>query len=70
MQPLVEALRREGAGASLSDVQLFVTALAARDRLGALDWPGELLADRPDASCCRGEIELLARENPERVERR
>ena len=70
VQPLVEALRREGAGASLSDVQLFVTALAARDRLGALDWPGELLADHPDASCCRGEIELLAEESAERVERR
>lgn len=60
VQPLVEALRREGAGSTLSDVQLFVTALAARDRLGALDWPRDLLAAHADESCCRTEIELLS----------
>ncbi|TQL68954.1 ParB-like nuclease family protein [Nocardioides albertanoniae] len=59
VQPVVETMRREGAGATLSDVQLFVTALAARDRLGALDWPGELLAAHEDASCCHAEIDLL-----------
>lgn len=69
VQPLVEALRREGAGATLSDVQLFVTALAARDRLGALDWPGDLLAADADASCCHAEIELLTEDGAARLDR-
>lgn len=59
VRPVVEALRHEGAGTALSAVQLFVTALAARDRLGALDWPGDLLtAAHADEACCRSEIEL------------
>lgn len=59
VRPVVQALRQRGAGAALSDVQLFVTALAARDRLGALDWPDDLTAAHADEACCRGEIELL-----------
>jgi hypothetical protein len=33
---------RNGAAPGLRDVQLYVTALAARDRLGLLDWPDDL----------------------------
>lgn len=33
---------RTGAAPRLRDVQLYVTALAVRDRLGALDWPDDL----------------------------
>ncbi len=33
---------RVGAAPGLRDVQLYVTALAVRDRLGSLDWPDDL----------------------------
>ena len=33
---------RNGAAPGLRDVQLYVTALAARDRLGSLEWPDDL----------------------------
>lgn len=59
VRPIVAGLRRDGAGVDLSDVQLFVTALAARDRLGALDWPADLAAVHTDADCCRAEITRL-----------
>lgn len=64
VRPVVAALRHEGAGVALSDVQLFVSALAARDRLGALDWPGDLTAAHGDESCCRAEIAQLVEAGP------
>jgi hypothetical protein len=33
---------RNGAAPGLRDVQLYVTALGARDRLGSLEWPDDL----------------------------
>lgn len=53
--PLLTTLRRDGTGMDLRDVQLYVTALAVRDRLGAVEWPDDL-AERIDAgrSCCDG----------------
>lgn len=53
VSPLLRELRRSGVGMGLRDVQLYVTALAARDSLGSLDWPSDL-ADRIRAgkSCC------------------
>jgi hypothetical protein len=33
---------RNVAAPGLRDVQLYVTALAVRDRLGSLDWPDDL----------------------------
>lgn len=38
VEPLVARLRAVGAGTDLRDVQLYVTALAARDRLGHATW--------------------------------
>ncbi|MPZ95061.1 MAG: hypothetical protein GEU96_09150 [Propionibacteriales bacterium] len=40
--PEVERLRASGAGQDLRDVQVYATALAARDRLGRLDWAPDL----------------------------
>jgi hypothetical protein len=39
--PLLERLRAAGVGLDLRDVQLYVTALAARDRLGCATWPAD-----------------------------
>ncbi|GDY30062.1 hypothetical protein [Gandjariella thermophila] len=39
VMPVLERLRAAGAGLDLRDVQLYVTALAARDRLGLDRWP-------------------------------
>jgi hypothetical protein len=41
VMPVLERLRT-GAAPGLRDVQLYVTALAVRDRLGALAWPEDL----------------------------
>lgn len=60
VRPVVRAMRAEGVGTRLSDVQLYVTALGVRDRLGALDWPGDLAAEHPDEICCRAEVALHA----------
>lgn len=51
--PILRQLRRDDVGMGLRDVQLYVTALAARDSLGSLDWPPDL-ADRlsDGKSCC------------------
>lgn len=40
--PVLHRLRDAGVGLDLRDVQLYVTALAARDRLGRDDWPEDL----------------------------
>jgi hypothetical protein len=40
--PVLERLRADGVGLDLRDVQLYATALAARDRLGCDRWPGDL----------------------------
>lgn len=40
--PLVSRLRAAGVGTDLRDVQLYVTALAARDRLGRASWPADI----------------------------
>lgn len=56
VRPVITALRHDGVGMDLSDVQLYVTALAARDRLGALEWSRDLSAAHGDETCCRGEI--------------
>lgn len=40
--PVLHRLRDAGVGLDLRDVQLYVTALAARDRLGSGDWPEDL----------------------------
>lgn len=50
VRPVVQKLRERGYGQDLRDVQVFVAALGARDRLGALDWPDGLDLSLP---CCR-----------------
>ena len=42
VEPLVSSLRAAGAGTNLRDVQLYVTALAARDRLGLTSWSPDI----------------------------
>lgn len=39
--PVLDRLRAAGAGLDLRDVQLYVTALAVRDRLGLDGWPAD-----------------------------
>lgn len=41
--PVLDRLRADGAGLALRDVQLYATALAARDRLGRPDWSADLV---------------------------
>jgi hypothetical protein len=41
--PMLGKLREAGVGLGLRDVQLYVTALAIRDRLGVVDWPDDLV---------------------------
>jgi len=41
VMPVLDRVRT-GAEPGLRDVQLYVTALAVRDRLGSLDWPADL----------------------------
>ncbi|MGH3442107.1 MAG: hypothetical protein ACRDUY_08700 [Nitriliruptorales bacterium] len=43
VEPLVARLRCAGVGLDLRDVQLFVTALAVRDRLGGASWPPDIV---------------------------
>lgn len=42
VMPVLDRLRAGAAPPGLRDVQLYVTALAVRDRLGALAWPEDL----------------------------
>lgn len=41
--PMLDRLRAAGVGLDLRDVQLYVTALAARDRLSRDHWPSDLI---------------------------
>lgn len=51
--PVLRRLRRDDVGMGLRDVQLYVTAMAVRDHLGALDWPPDLSERmRVGESCC------------------
>jgi hypothetical protein len=51
--PVLRQLRRSAVGVGLRDVQLYVTAMAVRDRLGSLDWPPDLAERlRAGQSCC------------------
>jgi hypothetical protein len=43
VMPVLEAVRAAGAGLGMRDVQLYVTALAVRDRLGCANWPDDLV---------------------------
>lgn len=47
--PLVDRLRGSGIDLDLRDVQLYVTALAVRDRLGRADWPADLVDQLKDS---------------------
>lgn len=47
VEPLVTRLRETGVGTDLRDVQLYVTALAVRDRLGDSRWPNDLAERLP-----------------------
>jgi hypothetical protein len=49
VEPLVARLRAAGIGMDLRDVQLYVTALAVRDRLGASSWPADIVERLPTA---------------------
>lgn len=42
VEPLVARLRAAGVGADLRDIQLYVTALMARDRRGLTAWPADV----------------------------
>ncbi len=44
VMPVLAGLRAAGVGSDLRDVQLYVTALAARDRLGSVTWPDDIAA--------------------------
>lgn len=46
--PVVTRLRDAGIDLELRDVQLYVTALAVRDRLGRPDWPADLVDQLKD----------------------
>ena len=43
VEPLVARLRDAGVGVDLDDVQLYVTALTVRDRLGAANWSEDVV---------------------------
>lgn len=47
VEPLVRRLRAAGVGTDLRDVQLYVTALAVRDRLGSTGWPDDIAERLP-----------------------
>lgn len=49
--PVLHRLRDAGVGLDLRDVQLYVTALAIRDRLGSVDWPDDLPERLPPTGC-------------------
>lgn len=42
--PVLDRLRSDGVGLGLRDVELYVAALAARDRLGSVNWPEDIAA--------------------------
>jgi len=51
--PVLRQLRSDDVGMGLRDVQLYITAMAVRDSLGALDWPPDLTERmRAGKSCC------------------
>lgn len=55
VEPLVARIRRvddELAAGGLNDLQVYVAALARRDRLGELDWHDPGSPDHTDAPCC------------------
>lgn len=69
VEPLVARLCDAGVGVDLDDVQVYVTALAVRDRLGASNWSDDVVEQlRPGSGHCRysdrghqGRLPLLRR---------
>jgi hypothetical protein len=68
VMPVLDRLRATGAGLDLRDVQLYVTALAARDRLGLDRWPTDptdpLWESVAGARKCGSPLLRLRRETP------